>query len=87
MNKNFLNSEYNLLGSAYDADSDGEEGKYYVFNYNELKGIKDIEQYFDIKPEGNWENKIILTEIKTPPEAIIIKLKKLRKNKNKPFFV
>ena len=86
MNKNFLNSEYNLLGSAYDADSDGEEGKYYVFNYNELKGIKDIEQYFDIKPEGNWENKIILTEIKTPPEAIIIKLKKLRKNKNKPFF-
>jgi|TARA_B110001452_G_scaffold33657_1_gene26063 uncharacterized protein len=86
MNKSFLNSKYNLLGSAYDADSDGKEGKYYVFDYNELKEIKDIEQYFDIKPEGNWENKIILKEIKVPPESIIIKLKELRKKRNKPFF-
>jgi uncharacterized protein len=86
INKNFLNSEHNLLGSAYDADSDGEEGKYYVFNYNELKSIKDIEQYFDVKPEGNWENKIILRELKIAPEPIISKLKNLRKNKNKPFF-
>ena len=29
LKKNFLN-ESNFLGSAYDADSDGEEGKYYV---------------------------------------------------------
>jgi uncharacterized protein YyaL (SSP411 family) len=86
LNKNFLISESNLLGSAYDADSDGEEGKYYVFSYNELKNIKDIEQYFDISPGGNWENKIILKEIKTPPESIVIKLKDLRKKKNKPFF-
>jgi uncharacterized protein YyaL (SSP411 family) len=86
INKNFLNSKKNLLGSAYDADSDGEEGKYYVFNYDELKDIKDIENYFDIKPEGNWENKIILREIKVAPESIIIKLKDLRKKKNKPFF-
>jgi uncharacterized protein YyaL (SSP411 family) len=86
INNNFLNSENNLLGSAYDADSDGEEGKYYVFNYNELKDIKDIEQYFDVKPDGNWENKIILREIKIPPESIIAKLKYLRKKKNKPFF-
>ena len=86
INKNFLNPENNLLGSAYDADSDGEEGKYYVFNHNELKGIKDIEQYFNVKPDGNWDGKIILREIKTPPESIIIKLKELRKDKNKPFF-
>ena len=86
INSSFLNSQHNLLGSAYDADSDGEEGKYYVFNYNELKDIKDIEQYFDIKPEGNWENKIILKEIKIPPESIIDELKKLREKKNKPFF-
>jgi len=86
INKSFLNSKNNLLGSAYDADSDGEEGKYYVFNYNELKDIKDIEKYFDIKPEGNWENKIILREIRTPPESIIIILKDLRRKKNKPFF-
>ena len=30
LKKNFLNKE-GFLGSAYDADSDGEEGKYYVF--------------------------------------------------------
>jgi len=86
MNTNFLNSGSNLLGSAYDADSEGEEGKYYIFNYKELKGIKNIEQYFDINPDGNWENKIILREIKPPPESIVIKLKDLRKKKNRPFF-
>jgi uncharacterized protein len=86
VNNSFLNPENNLLGSAYDADSEGEEGKYYVFNYEEIKNIEDIEQYFDVKPNGNWENKIILREIKPPPESIIIKLKELRKKKNKPFF-
>ena len=86
INKNFINSENKLLGSAYDADSDGEEGKYYVFSYEELKKIKDINQYFDVKPEGNWEKKIILREIKTPPESVILELKKLRKGKTKPFF-
>ena len=86
INKNFINKENKLLGSAYDADSDGEEGKYYVFTYEELKKIKDIDQYFEITPEGNWENKIILKEIKTPPEIVIHNLKKLRETKIKPFF-
>ncbi len=86
INKNFINKENKLLGSAYDADSDGEEGKYYVFTYEELKKIKDIDQYFEITPEGNWENKIILKEIKMPPEIVIHNLKKLRETKIKPFF-
>ena len=86
INKNFINKENKLLGSAYDADSDGEEGKYYVFTYEELKKIKDIGQYFEITPEGNWENKIILKEIKMPPEIVIHNLKKLRETKIKPFF-
>jgi len=86
INKNFTNSKNNLLGSAFDADSDGEEGKYYTFSYEELKKIKNINQYFDVKPGGNWENKIILKELKTPPETIILKLKKLRERKIKPFF-
>ena len=86
LNKNFIDLEKKLLGSAFDADSDGEEGKYYVFSYKELIKIKDIDQYFDIKPDGNWENKIILKEIKSPPETIILELKKLRKEKIKPFF-
>tara|TARA_B110000438_G_scaffold301626_1_gene357011 strand:+ start:321 stop:2051 length:1731 start_codon:yes stop_codon:yes gene_type:complete len=86
INTSFLNSQHNLLGSAYDADSDGEEGKYYVFDYNEIKDIKDIDQYFEINPDGNWENKIILKEIKSPPESLIVQLQELRKMKNKPFF-
>ena len=86
INKNFTNLENKLLGSAYDADSEGEEGKYYVFSYEELKKIKNVNQYFDVKPEGNWENKIILKEINTPPETIIFELQKLREKKIKPFF-
>ena len=38
------------------------------YNYEELKDIKDIEKFFNIKPEGNWEGKIILDELKEPKE-------------------
>ena len=86
INKNFINLENKLLGSAYDADSDKEEGKYYTFNYEELKTIEGINHYFEVKSEGNWENKIILKEIKLPPERILFELKLLREKKNKPFF-
>ena len=61
--KEFLNKN-ELLGSAYDADSDGEEGKYYVYSYDDIKEIKDIRDYFEIDEKGNWENKIILVEKK-----------------------
>jgi uncharacterized protein len=83
--KEFLNKE-GLLGSAYDADSDGEEGKYYVYNYTDLKDIKDIADYFEINAKGNWENKIILVEKKAAPKEILDKLLKIRLKKNKPFF-
>ena len=59
LNKNFLNSD-GFLGSALDADSEGEEGKYYVYKYEEIKNIDNIEKYFDIKPDGNWEKKLFL---------------------------
>ena len=85
LKKNFLNKE-GFLGSAYDADSDGEEGKYYVYNYDEIKDIENIEKYFEIKPEGNWEKKIILIEKKEPNEDIIRRLLKIRSKRNKPFF-
>ncbi len=85
LKKDFLNKE-GFLGSAYDADSDGEEGKYYVYSYDEIKNLKDINKYFEIKPEGNWENKIILVEKEKPNYEIIDKLKKIRSKRNKPFF-
>jgi uncharacterized protein YyaL (SSP411 family) len=51
--------------SALDADSEGEEGKFYVWDYNEVKNIlkenfEVFAEYFDITPEGNWEHQSIL---------------------------
>jgi hypothetical protein len=79
----------NLLGSALDADSDGEEGKYYIYHYEEIKNISNISNYFEISEQGNWEGKIILKEIKDKtivPNIIIDQLKKIRQIRNKPFF-
>jgi len=51
--------------SAYDADSEGEEGKFYVWSKSEIKKIlgDDAELfclYFDVTDGGNWEGKNIL---------------------------
>tara|TARA_B110000211_G_scaffold225544_1_gene277912 strand:+ start:644 stop:2371 length:1728 start_codon:yes stop_codon:yes gene_type:complete len=85
INKEFLNKN-DLLGSAYDADSDGEEGKYYVYSFDEIKDIADIREYFEIDEKGNWENKIILIEKKKATKKILEELLKIRLKKNKPFF-
>ena len=62
VNSNFLNIQNKLMGSAYDADSEGVEGKYYIYNYDEIKNIEGISNFFDIQEGGNWEGKIILEE-------------------------
>lgn len=51
--------------SALDADSEGEEGKYYVWNKSEVDSIlgEDAElfcEFYDVTEEGNWEHKNIL---------------------------
>jgi uncharacterized protein len=56
--------------SALDADSEGEEGKFYVWNYEEVQEILADEaaifcDYYDITPQGNWEQENIL-RIKEP---------------------
>ena len=86
INTSFLNNDYNLLGSAFDADSEGEEGKFYTFNFGEIKDIANVDKYFDVQKEGNWEGKIILKEKKLPELDLILKLKELKKNRIKPFF-
>lgn len=51
--------------SAQDADSEGVEGKYYLFGYNEVKqvlGEKEGEHFcqaYNLTPEGNFEGKNI----------------------------
>ena len=85
INKEFLNKD-KLLGSAYDADSDGKEGEYYTYNFDEIKDIVDIRNFFEIDEKGNWENKIILVEKNKAPKKILEKLLEIRSKKNKPFF-
>ena len=85
LKKEFTNKE-GFLGSAYDADSDGVEGKYYVYFYEEIKDLENIERYFEIKPEGNWNGKIILLEKEKPTEEILKKLLNIRLKRKKPFF-
>jgi len=51
--------------SAYDADSEGEEGKFYVWSKNEIKNILGDNSdlfclYYDVTDGGNWEGKNIL---------------------------
>lgn len=47
--------------SALDADSDGEEGKYYVWSYNEYSEVIGSDapimiKYYNVTKKGNWEH-------------------------------
>ena len=51
--------------SSLDADSEGEEGKFYVWTLEEIREVlKDDSEFFEaaygITPRGNWEGKIVL---------------------------
>jgi len=51
--------------SAIDADSEGTEGKFYVWNYDEVNEILNEDgkifcDFFDIRSQGNWEGDNIL---------------------------
>ena len=54
-----LTSSYGGFYSAEDADSEGEEGKFYVWTVDELQNIagdegQDVLVYLGVKPEGNY---------------------------------
>ena len=99
LNEEFKNNE-KLFGSAYDADSEGVEGKYYVWEYKELQNIlgKDLplfEKKFQISINGNFEGRNILFEKENfklnETEKIEIlnlekKLNEFRSKRIKPFF-
>ncbi len=57
--------------SSYDADSEGEEGKFYVWSAAEIEAILGDDAplfmtYYDVRPFGNWEGKTILNVPKDP---------------------
>ncbi|AOR23593.1 thioredoxin domain-containing protein [Clostridium taeniosporum] len=65
-----LTSKDGSFFSAQDADSEGEEGKYYTFKSKEVIEIlgeddgKYFNEYYNITPNGNFEGKNILNLIK-----------------------
>ena len=65
-----LMTEDGAFFSALDADSEGEEGKFYVWNKNEIREVLGADsdafyEYFDVSENGNWEGRNIL-RIKHP---------------------
>ncbi len=91
----------NLFYSASDADSDGIEGRYFLFNYEETlkvlkkEGFSQKESeaalaYFNITEDGNFEEEMsnpYLTDKEAPKalEEIKATLFKIRKERNYPF--
>lgn len=61
-----MTSDEGAFYSAYDADSEGEEGKFYTWSKEELKEVLGAEnytiaeQYFELNSKGSWEGHFIL---------------------------
>ncbi len=76
----WLEREMTLPGdgfaSSLDADSEGEEGKFYVWSLAELQQILGPEDaaffaaHYDATPEGNFEKHVILNRLKDLPRSI-----------------
>ncbi len=67
--ENWLTSPEHGFYSAVDADSEGREGAFYTFTYQDLETLLNPEDfklaklYFGLTPQGNWEeNQNILAE-------------------------
>lgn len=57
---NNMCSDYGAFYSSEDADSEGEEGKFYIFSYDELKELLGDEfdlfrKVFNVLPQGNFQ--------------------------------
>ncbi len=53
------------IAASYDADSEGEEGRFYVWSEAEIDRLAGntadlFKQVYDVTPEGNWESRTIL---------------------------
>ena len=62
------------FASSLDADSEHEEGKFYVWSEAEIDAVLGdraalFKRFYDVTPEGNWEGHTILNRISTPALA------------------
>ncbi|MCI4669870.1 MAG: thioredoxin domain-containing protein [Bacteroidia bacterium] len=65
-----LMSDEGAFYSSLDADSEGVEGKFYVWTYEEVEEIlgdkiKPFADYFNVHPTGNWEDTNVLFVLDT----------------------
>jgi uncharacterized protein YyaL (SSP411 family) len=73
--KREMTTEQGAFSASLDADSEGEEGKFYVWSYDEVirqLGIEDGEffaQHYDVTPTGNFEGHNILNRLKPLPRS------------------
>ncbi len=61
--------------SSIDADSEGEEGRYYVWSRSEIDAVLGhrapvFRKAYDVSPEGNWEGKTILNLLSADPALL-----------------
>jgi uncharacterized protein YyaL (SSP411 family) len=70
-----MTTEEGAFSASLDADSEGEEGKFYVWSYDEVirqLGIEDGEffaRHYDVTPAGNFEGHNILNRLKPLPRS------------------
>ncbi|MFY0686325.1 MAG: thioredoxin domain-containing protein [Cyclobacteriaceae bacterium] len=61
--------------AALDADSEGEEGKFYVWSMKDVVNLSGSDssmicEYYDVKLEGNWEATNVLRVVRTKDEML-----------------
>src|SRR5216683_2997241 len=66
--------EGGAFASSLDADSEHEEGKFYVWSEAEIDAVLGeraalFKRFYDVTPEGNWEEKTILNRSRSPDLA------------------
>ncbi|MBI9067446.1 MAG: thioredoxin domain-containing protein [Salinivirgaceae bacterium] len=85
-----MTSQEGVFYSSYDADSEGVEGKFYVWSKNELEKLLGQEakwfcDYFNVTEKGNWEESNILwvTDKETVLKKYNLSQEELNKKLNK----
>ncbi|HEX8826862.1 MAG TPA: thioredoxin domain-containing protein, partial [Xanthobacteraceae bacterium] len=73
--KREMTTSQGAFSASLDADSEGEEGKFYLWTYDEVLrtlGLADGEffaRHYDVTPAGNFEGRTILNRLKPLPRS------------------